>query len=134
MLHGKEYASHFSQSESRVGGGGGVRGSFLAGLLTEGFGSSGLGRCFMLTLFLVGFLHWPLCLTLLEHGWRTLFLQLFLPISLYTDSLCWISITLPGLLGKDSKSVPGLLCLTNRVYLVHRKNSCGLWANSGYTN
>lgn len=52
----------------------------------------------------------PLRLPLLGHGWRTLSLQLFLPISLcfpgallYTDSLCWSSITLLGPLGQDSK-------------------------------
>lgn len=47
---------------------------------------------------------------------------------------CWISIILPGHLGQDLKTVPGLLCLTHRVHLVHRKNSCGFCANSGCTN
>lgn len=49
-------------------------------------------------------------LPLLGHRQRTLFLQLFLPISLcwwiyllYIDSLSWSSIILPGLLGQKSK-------------------------------
>lgn len=57
-----------------------------------------------------GSLHWPLCLPLLGHGWRMLFLWLFLPVGLcfpggllYANFLCWSSITLPGPLGQDSE-------------------------------
>lgn len=59
MVHGRDRASHPSQAESRMRvEGGGHRGSFLAGLLSHGFGSSGLDRCLTLS-FLVGLLPCP---------------------------------------------------------------------------
>lgn len=90
-----------------MGAGGKGMESFLAGLLSDGFGSSGLDRCLMLTFFPVGFLH---C-----HSWDTdkglsssscfspsasAFLGIYL---LYMDSLSWSSIILPGPLGQKSK-------------------------------
>lgn len=81
---------------------GGHGSSFWAGLFLDGTGSSGLGGCLKLTLFLVGL---P---TLPPGMWMEDSLHLSSSVSAFLElyaipTLCWSSVILLGPLGQDSK-------------------------------
>ena len=102
----------------------------MAGLLSDGFGSSGLDRCLMLTFFLVGFLHCPswdtdkgLSSSSCFSPSASAFLGIYL---LYVDSLSGSSIILPGPLGQKSKQFQANSRNLEYIWSTGKKNLHGL--------